>query len=996
MITSTRSFLFASIVAVFCSCSESGTDKKAEGYQPRTKKDKNGNEYKTVTNDPYDARIYTLDNGLKVYMTVDREEPRVATRIAVRGGSASEQRETTGLAHYLEHMLFKGTDELGTRNWKKEKPLIDRISSLYEKRKDTEDSAKRRALYEKIDSLSQKAAQYAIPNEYDKVVSGMGGKSTNAYTSKDRTVYMSNIPANEVERWVKLERERFSDMVLRLFHTELETVFEEFNRAQDSDYRKARYALNKALYKGHPYQLSTLGSAEDLKDPSMENVHEFKKNYYVPNNMAICLAGDLNPAETFRTIKKHWGDMEPADSVPENRNYAEAEPINGPIEKEVQGPEAERVYFGYRFPADDSVMQRVELISELLYNGDAGLIDLNLIKEQKVLNASCYANSYNDYGLLRFYGQARPEQDLEDVRALLLKEVGRIKSGNFSKDQLKAIIRNKRKSRIQKRSSLWKVRSFVSAFTEHDPWEEKANYLEELKRITKEELVDFANDHFDDDRVVVYKRSGEDTSSVQIEKPPITSVDINRDDSSAFRKELEKMETTRIDPVFVDYEERLNSRELPSGIDMKYVKNKENKLFSVYYVLDIGRQHDKKQALAVEYLEKLGTDKYTRDEFEKKLYDLALDMNVVTGSERSYIILQGLPGSLKKGMELLEHLLDSARVDTAAYRKLVDNKVQTRKNRMKNKFFTRIALSRYGTYGKHSGFTDKLSEAELRAVDPANLVDRIHGLYDHEHYVFYYGQRDQEEVAELISAVHKTPDSFEPAPEKTVYDQRKTTGDSIFFVDYDMVQSHLTFVQRDAQQNRSLFPMGRLYGEYYGSGLSSVIFQEVRESKGLAYSSYATFTNPDTGKYHFSRAYLGTQADKLFDALDVMRPLLDTMKGNKQQFEVARENILKNIETERVTGTSILWNYMNQREEGFDGDKRRFIYNKVENADYEAMKRFFRDHIRDSSYDLLIMGDKDEIDMERLRNMGHFKEVPREDLFGFGLSDKKEESSAVR
>ena len=208
----------------------------------------NGYTYETVTNDPLKMRLYTLENGLKVYLSVNKDEPRLQTCIAVKAGSTYDPAETTGLAHYLEHMLFKGTDMVGTLDWQKESALLEVISELYEKHRMTDDAEEKIAIYKEIDSVSTEASKYAIANEFDKMVSAIGAKGTNAFTSNEQTVYINDIPSNELEKWVKLESERMSKLVLRLFHTELESVYEEFNRGQDNDSRKMYHSLLQNLF----------------------------------------------------------------------------------------------------------------------------------------------------------------------------------------------------------------------------------------------------------------------------------------------------------------------------------------------------------------------------------------------------------------------------------------------------------------------------------------------------------------------------------------------------------------------------------------------------------------------------------------------------------------------------------------------------------------------------------------------------------------------------
>ena len=231
--------------------------------------------YETVPNDPLKARIYTLDNGLKVYMTVNKETPRIQTYIAVRVGGKNDPAETTGLAHYFEHLMFKGTTNFGTQNYEIEKPLLDQIEEQFEVYRKTTDSLERKAIYAKIDSISYEASKYAIPNEYDKLMAAIGANGTNAYTSFDVTCYTEDIPSNQIDNWAKIQAERFENCVIRGFHTELETVYEEKNMSLTRDPRKVYEAVLSSLFPHHPYGTQTvLGTQEDLKNPSITNIKE--------------------------------------------------------------------------------------------------------------------------------------------------------------------------------------------------------------------------------------------------------------------------------------------------------------------------------------------------------------------------------------------------------------------------------------------------------------------------------------------------------------------------------------------------------------------------------------------------------------------------------------------------------------------------------------------------------------------------------------------------
>ena len=273
--------------------------------------------YQSVEGDPMATRIYTLDNGLKVYLSVNKEKPRIQTYIAVRTGSRNDPAETTGLAHYLEHLMFKGTKRFGTSNAEKEAPLLDTIQDMYETYRTMTDTEQRKAQYHRIDSVSQLAARYNIPNEYDKLMAAIGSEGSNAYTSNDVTCYVEDIPANEVENWARIQSDRFQNMVIRGFHTELESVYEEYNMGLTRDNNKMWEAMNRLLFPTHPYGTqTTIGTQEHLKNPSIVNIKNYFRRYYVPNNVAICMAGDLDCDKVMDTIERYFGGWKP------NRNLS--------------------------------------------------------------------------------------------------------------------------------------------------------------------------------------------------------------------------------------------------------------------------------------------------------------------------------------------------------------------------------------------------------------------------------------------------------------------------------------------------------------------------------------------------------------------------------------------------------------------------------------------------------------------------------------------------
>ncbi|MGB2475953.1 MAG: M16 family metallopeptidase, partial [Flavobacteriaceae bacterium] len=556
----------------------------------------NGISYERVTNDPTNTRIYTLDNGLKVYLSKFEDAPRIQVFTAFKAGGKNDPADNTGLAHYLEHIMFKGTDVFGTKDYDKEEILLDSIEQLFNQYGKITDPKKRKDIYSTIDVVSNKAAQYAIPNEYDKMISLLGGKRLNAYTTYDRTVYTVDIPSNELERFLTLEGLRFKKIVNRLFHTELETVYEEKNRALDSDYRKSFEAMNKALFSEHPYgKQSVLGTVEHLKNPSITEIKKYFNTYYRPNNAAICMSGDLDFDKTIALIQEHFGDWAPNDELPVWEKAYEA-PLTQPKEVEIFGPQEERISIGFRFDGTHSVdYKKVVLIDMILNNASAGLIDLNLMQKQKVLTAGSFVNDMNDYSIHNFYGTPKAGQTLSEVKTLILAQIDSVKQGAFDSWLLEAVVNDLKKSEMEKDDSeyanYYRANSMVMAFTNDTPWIDQVTYYSDLSKITKEELVSFANTHYTDNYVVVNKRNGKDPNLKKVEKPQITKVPLNRDIRSVFHEQLANIEVQKLEPKYLDFQKDLDHFTIGTT-PVIYKKNEANDLFELSYVFEFGNNAD--------------------------------------------------------------------------------------------------------------------------------------------------------------------------------------------------------------------------------------------------------------------------------------------------------------------------------------------------------------------------------------------------------------------
>lgn len=958
------------------SCSDSGNESAKETSKYS---------YESVENDPFGLRIYTLNNGLKVYISENHAEPRIQTNIAVRTGSKQDPKDATGLAHYLEHMLFKGTSNIGSLNWEEEKKFLQMISDLYEEHRNTDDMEARKTIYARIDSLSQIAATFVATNEYDKMISGLGAQGTNAYTSNERTVYINDIPSTELEKWLMIESERFNELVLRLFHTELEAVYEEFNRAQDSDRRQAYYKSLDLLFPNHPYgQQTTIGTGEHLKSPSMEKIHDYFKRRYVPNNMAIVLAGDLDPDKTIAMIDKHFGDMksQPVEDI----QMPTESPITEPIIEDVMGSEAAFEMVSFRLGGVHTKdAMYAELLDGVLSNGNAGLIDLNLNQQQKVLRAYSSSSVNEDYSWFMFTGYARDGQNLEEVRDLLLAQLDSVKNGSFEDWMIDAVVRSKKKDLMSQMEANW-IRAYLisDAFIMNKDWQEEVTKYDDMAKITKDQLIAWTKETFDNNYVAVNKRIGEKDIH-KVDKPQITPIAINREESSAFFTMIDTMESMRLEPQFIDYSSAIQKASIANKVPLLYVKNEVNELYTMNYLLDIGKNHDKKVALAVDYLPYLGTNDMSPAEVQKELFKLGVSFDVYTSSDQSYITLTGLEETFEEGVQLFEKILSSVVADENSYKEMVMGELKKRSDKKldKGQILFR-GMADYAKYGAKNPFNDVLSTDELMNIDPNELTDILHQLTSYEHRILFYGPQEINAVSSVLESHHTLPETMVALPAEMEFPELATDENVVYFCEYDMVQTELMMYHRGGVFDESILPETRIFNEYFGGGLSSIVFQEIRESKALAYSAYAGFSTPsEADEHNYVRGYIGTQANKLSDATNALLDLMSNIPRADNQFEGAKLSAMKQIETNRTKGSSILWGYERAQKLGVDYDLNQNIYPQLNDVTFDKLQAFFDQNVKGKTYTYVMIGKKSETDFEALKKLGPLKELTLKEVFGY-------------
>ena len=944
--------------------------------------------YQAVDGDPINARIYTLNNGLTVYMAPNSETPRIQTYIAVRVGGKNDPAETTGLAHYLEHLMFKGTQQFGTQDYEQEKPLLDAIEAQFEIYRKTTDDEQRTAIYRVIDSLSYEASKIAIPNEYDKLMSAIGATGTNAYTSVDETVYIEDIPSNQIESWAKIQSDRFKNMVIRGFHTELETVYEEKNMSLTNDARKVYESVLSALFKNHPYGKQTvLGTQEHLKNPSIINIKNYFAAYYVPNNIAICLSGDFDPDKMIAIIDRYFGDMVPNENLPKLNPQPEP-PITTPIVKEVLGLEAENVMMAWRTGgAASKDADILQLMGSILNNGKAGLFDLNLIQKQQILSGYAGMNLMADHGALMMSGRPKAGQTLEQVRDLMMGEVAKLKAGDFDDELIEAAINNYKLSIMNYLdSNSGRANIFVSAFITQTPWEDMVNQLDRLGKVTKEQIVDLANQILrEDNYAVIYKRQGKDPNILSIAKPQITAIETNRDAASQFLRDIQSVQVIPIEPVFVDYNKDLSKLTAKSNIPVLYVKNPTTQLFRVQYVFEMGSNNDPVNPTAFQYLNYLGTSKMSPEQIKSEFYKIACSYSVSSSNARSFITVDGLSENMGRAIQLLEEILADAQPNPEALDNMKADILKRRVDAKTNQNSNFSMLQNYAIYGPKSPATNILSSQQIAALKPEDLIGKIKNLAGMEHRIVYYGPLSETDAVATINQYHNVPDQLVPAPEPKLFPYQETPQNKVYLAEYDANQIYfIQYSNRGEKYDPANDADISMYNSYFGGGMNGIVFQEMREARGLAYSASASLSQPSQlyNPYYFM-AFIATQNDKMGTAMDAFEDIINNMPESENAFNLAKEFVITRIRTQRIIKSAIISNYLAAQDLGIDYDRRKNTFEKVQTMTLSDVKAIQEKWVKDRTYTYCVLGDSKNLDLKKLESFGPITRLTKEQIFGY-------------
>ena len=933
------------------------------------------------------VKEFKLSNGMTVWLNEDHSQPKVFGAVVVKAGA--KDCPNTGIAHYFEHIMFKGTEKIGTIDYAAEKPWLDSISAQYDLLSQTKDEAERTRIQMHINELSLKAADYMIPNEFNRLISKYGGSRLNAGTSYDLTFYHNSFLPQFIEHWCWLNSERLINPVFRGFQGELENVYEEKNRASDDMMRNLQNKAFEAVFKTQPYAYPILGSTEDLKNPRLSDMAEFYKKYYVASNMCLVLCGDITPDDSLTDLlEKTFGRVQ-TGPVPE-RGYSPMPDIQPEEKYEIKLPipliGAEALI--YKAPTEyEADADALELVNKLLYNGKAGLLD-SLVNEHKLQITAAASVGFDDAAgaavviVPKLFGKMKTAE--ERVKEQLQK----VMEGDFNEAQLETLKQEMVMEAQQELETIdRRAQKLVFIFSKGKTWQDVLDRIEAIKSITKADVMTAAKKYYGANYITLSKKYGNPDKET-IKQPgyqPI--VPKNADAKSAFAQQLEQIPVKQAEVKTVDFAKDIKTQKLSDHTTLYYKENPINDIFTFTLRYQNGTLNTPKLAVLADYLSQLGTDSLKKQQLEQAWQRISTTMEISEGDERFSFNLTGPDHQLKSALRLLAHFLKAAEGDDDALDELKDEDKVTRKGFGKEKDDVLRPVARKVAYGDKSEYLNQLSKKEIKALKNEELLEVFHELQQYDCDLFYCGKQSIEDVA--LAAQQTLPLAQCSKPKADTYRRLQQYSEpTVFF--YDVPKSRQNYVVSydilgalpTAEERTKL----KIFDEYFGGGMSAVLFQNVREFRSLAYTTngQAIITSRALHAQE-PLGYItgtGTQADKTMECIATIDSLLRQMPMKEENLEAARQTVLNDIQNDYPTFRGMGKYIANKLGEGYTTDPNAEIARLLPSINDQDIIQLHQQHIaKNQNRVWIIIGDKKLTDMKALARYGKIVELKKEDIY---------------
>ena len=933
------------------------------------------------------VKEYRLENGLTVWLNEDHSQPKVFGAVVVKAGA--KDCPDTGIAHYFEHMMFKGTDRIGTLDYEAEKVLLDSIAMKYDELAMTEDTAARARLQKEINELSIRSSEYVIPNEFNRLINRFGGSGLNAATSYDATIYFNTFSPQYMVQWAEINSERLINPVFRLFQSELETVYEEKNMYGDFIGGQVMDTLMARYFGPHPYAYPIIGSTKNLKNPRLTEMHKFFEDYYVASNMALILSGDFDAQQVMPILEKAFSRIRSGNAPKQEKVMLP--PFNGRETMKVKFPIPfiKAMGLGFRgVSANHEDQVALNIAVNLLNNSNGtGYLD-KLMVEHKLMGALAINESMNEAGILAV--AIMPKlliQSYSSAEKMVWDEINRVKNGDFSDEMFNSL---KLEQKRQYASSLENIDSratiMMNLFSQGKSWNDYLNEVARIESITKEDVVRVAQKYFSNNYLCVTKSTGKYPKD-NLPKPAFSPVvPRNADASSSYAKQLEKIPEQQVAPRIIDFEKDVKTSKLTPLVTLYTTPNPLNDIFTLNISYGIGALEQPELMQLTNYLQLLGTESLSFEQFRSRLQSIGSTLAFDVTPDAFVMKVTGFDNHIDETMKLVGDFIRHAKADDKKLRQIVDDAKVSEKAFFKSGDNVASALLEQVKYGDQSRYLRKLSLSQIKKLkgkDMLAIYDKVRSVQCDLHYC---GTLPVEKVIGTIRQ-HLPLERTTVASNSPYYRELKQYDrPTVFFIDMpDMAQSIVYgYVKGDPVDDKASRHASRLFSVYFGGDMSSLMFQEIREFRSFAYRTSGRYQLPNhahKGTAGSFTAMLSTQSDKTLDALSVLDSLIREMPLKPERVEAVKQTLVNRINNDYPPFRNLSEKVASARMEGFDRDPAEEFLRDIATMDMQDISRFYREQISGRPVVYVIAGNRKHIDMKKLAEYGTIIKVKKKDIY---------------
>lgn len=934
-------------------------------------------------------KAFKLKNGMSVFVWEDSTKTDVLGQVVVRTGSVNDPEQYTGLAHYLEHVLFKGTQKIGALDWEKEKPLYEQIIAKYDAMAEEPDPIKKEAIGKEINELTVEAGKISVSNEFSELIEGMGGTGLNAGTSWDYTMFYNTFPPYQINKWLEISSERFVNPVFRAFQSELETVYEEYNRGNDNPNTRTQEFMLEKAFPAHPYSRSIIGLGEHLKNPRLSQLIKFYEDWYVPENMALVLVGNVDTRRIMGRIGSAFGKLQPK-AVPERKSYQEI-PIEGRTQhstKFSQYPSVMMIYKGVKSGHPDETA--IEICLQLLNNaGGTGLLD-KLTIDGDLLGGSAQMLSFREQGRnvimgIPYYDEAqRRFESNKSVEKKLLKAVQQIAAGEFDAWVVDAIKVNLcRDFDLQMESNDFKAQLLMDAFVNERDLNQVLDYKNVVMNVSLEDIKRVAKEYLTDNYIVIFNEQGKPDKSQKIKKPGYKPIEPPVGKSSLYAQQFRNMGTNKVEEHFADWT-KVQERQLNDYSRVYYTQNVENDVFTLVLKYGAGTEVFPTLGYAAGLMENAGIlGNQTPQELKEALSRLHATCSVQADGDYLYVTLRGYEDTLQDACLLLTRQLLMPGLDEKQLNSLIGNAASSRITRKEDVNSLAGALNQYIMYGDESPYRKELTDRQLVGLTISELTGNINEAIKYAAEIHYSGTLPFETVYQVLSTSLPLVAGEKKTASPVVKKTKEYTENTVYFIpNNDAQQCQIYFYIPMGEYRKELRVKSSAFNQYMSGGFSGLIMNEIREKNSMAYSAYGLVgTEALPGSSVYFTGYVGTQNDKAIDAVELYMSLLTDMPEYPERIDNIKSYLRQAVLTSQPEPRSLSQQIAGWKLQGYTEDPAKEMLPMIDGLTFQDILDYYKTQLKGKPIVMGIIGNPKDIDTKQLEAFGKVIKLNAKKLF---------------